>query len=66
MKYKLSPKTLTLIIKDVSPLIYEEEPVQHRTVHIELTEDQRVRLECLNNANLYEEISFCFLEDMEA
>jgi hypothetical protein len=66
--FKLTPKTLTVIIKNIAPLIFEENPPTYRSVHIELTEDQRIKLgyvgtNCGNE--IFEDVSQCFLEDLE-
>jgi len=59
---------LTVVIRDESPLIHMQEPVNHRTVHIELTQEQReqLALKCVGRAggtDLYEQIASAFLED---
>lgn len=58
---------LTFIIRDSSPLEFMLEPVTHRTVTIELTEEQinKLSLRWIGNrdGDLYEEISTVFYEE---
>ena len=58
---------LTVIIRNISPLIFMQEPVLHRTVHIELTPEQEkllaLRITGKNNGeDVVEDISSCFIE----
>ena len=58
---------LTVIIRDISPFIFMQEPVSHRTVHIELTPEQEKLLAFQvtgknNGEDVVEDISACFIE----
>lgn len=58
---------LTVIIRDISPLMFMQEPVTHRAVQIMLTPEQESQLclkvtGCNNGADITEEISSCFIE----
>ena len=58
---------LTVIIRDLSPMIHLQEPVSHRRVTFELTEEQEdlLKLKCtgsVGSANIFEEYSSCFIE----
>ena len=58
---------LTVIINNIAPFIHLQEPVQHRSVRIELTEEQKkmLRMKWVARSgatDYYEEISHCFLE----
>ena len=57
-----APDILTVIIRDVAPLMHLNEPCLHRTVQIALTAEQREALRFRHN---YEEVSSCHLEPPE-
>jgi len=59
---------LTVIMRDDSPMIFYQEPVRHRTVHIALTPGQQRQLEpritgTNGGREIREEIAMCFLEE---
>lgn len=63
-----APKFLTVIIGDDSRFIHLQEPVQHRTVKIKLTQEQRDALSlkftgAQGPVAHYEFISKCILEE---
>lgn len=59
---------LTVILRNISPFICLEEPVEHRTIHIEFTLEQ---LELLkprktgfsSGSPTFEQVSQCFIEE---
>ena len=53
---------LTVIMRDCGPLIHMNEPVAHRTVVIELTPHQSMKLKLKYT---HEEIGLCFLEEQD-
>ncbi len=58
---------LIVIIRDPSPMAVLQEPVRHRRVEIELTDEQVAALELYKTGisgglAIHEEYSFCFLE----
>ena len=58
---------LTVIIRNISPLIFLQEPADHRSVRIDLTPEQCAKLKFqmtgINSGDeIYEAISSCFLE----
>lgn len=71
MKTKLPEETkLTVVIRNLGPMFYAEEPPTHRTVQIQLTDEQleKLRLKVTHgfgypSIDQYEEISNCFLEE---
>jgi hypothetical protein len=59
---------LIVIIRDPAPLIMLEEPIQHRRVEIEFTEEQLEALRLFSHGvdrgkKIYEQYSFCFIEE---
>jgi hypothetical protein len=68
MKTKLGPRFLTVVLRDIAPMVHLNEPVNHRSVRIELTENQR-KILSLNNTHtiggieFYENISLAILEE---
>ena len=58
---------LNIIVRDISPFIFMQEPVEHRLVVVELTEEQEKAIALRktghsNGQDYYEEISNCFLD----
>lgn len=58
---------LTVIVRDTTPL-FMEEPIRHRSVQVELTDEQvkKIGLKHLGKNcghDIYEEISTCFIEE---
>lgn len=58
---------LHVTIRDPAPMIHLQEPVHHRLVTIELTEEQAERLKLRSvgydmGKQIFEEYSQCFLE----
>ena len=69
MKPRLPNKTLTVVIRDDSPLINAGDTPRYRTVQVELTDEQlqklKLRYSHSSGMNLYyEEISQCFIEPL--
>jgi hypothetical protein len=67
-KQKLPGNTLTVIIRDDSPLIFCDDTPRYRSVQLKLTDEQRndiaLKLMGTNCGNdVYESISSCFIED---
>lgn len=67
---KIPNVKLTVIIKDESPFICQQEPILHRTVHVNLTEGQLKELALyevgkVGKTPIFESISQAFLEDVE-
>ena len=64
-------KMITVIISNPGPFAFMQEPLTHRTVHLELTPEQKEKLK-LNHVgissgqDIYEEISSVFIEDNHA
>lgn len=61
---------LTVIIRDISPFIHFQDAPRHRSVTIELTQEQEALLgvgPCgyAQGATIYEEIAQCFIEPIE-
>ena len=52
-------KELTVIIADYAPFIHLQEPVNHRSVKIKLTDEQAEQFKLGKN----EHISQCFIEE---
>jgi hypothetical protein len=66
-KTMLPGNVLTVIIRDIGPLIHLQEPPTHRSVQITLTDEQRTALALQwtgSNCGVdhYEEIGQCFIE----
>lgn len=59
----MTPNVLTVIIRDEAPVRHLNEPCSYRSVHIELTAEQR---EMLVRRHDDESYSHCFLEPPEA
>jgi hypothetical protein len=62
------PKFLTVIIADYAKFTHAQEPVEHGSVKIELTQEQlnKLRLNYTDSRGTdkhYEKISQCFLEE---
>lgn len=62
--------TLTVIIADNSPFIFMQEPVRHRSVHVELTKEQEDKIRLCqtgisNGQVIRESISMCFIEEQQ-
>ena len=55
---------LTVIIRDDCPLIHCGDVPKYRRVTFELTDDQKSKLQARSNGNILEEISKCFLENV--
>ena len=67
MTTKLSATHLTVIIRDDNPLIHCGDVPTYRRVTFELTEEQKNKLALKhlgNGTNYYEQISKCFLENL--
>lgn len=67
-EHRYPPKTLRVIIRDAAPLAIMQEPVSHRSVSIELTDEQMERLRLHSHgsaggAPIYEEVSLVFFEE---
>lgn len=61
-------RTLTVVISNVAPLVHLGEPVQQRTVQIELTDEQieAIKLNWVGTDRgneLHEHVSCCFFDD---
>ena len=57
---------LTVIIRDPAPMVHMGESPTHRTVVIELTEEQASKIQLKKTSNspeMFEEISMCILEE---
>ena len=68
MRTRLPNVKLTVVIRDVMPLISMQEPVSHRTVTIELTPSQKEQLALRYRGTncgqeVWEDISQCFMEE---
>lgn len=66
---KLGPECVTFVIRDIMSFVHLQEPVQHRTVQIALTESQRnqLRLRYLGKVSgspVFEEISQVFVDEV--
>lgn len=58
---------LTVVVRDISPFVFMQEPCVYRSVHIELTDEQRRQLALRNvgvncGTPVYEEFAQAFLE----
>ena len=61
-KAKIPNVVLTVIIADDQPLVIFGDPPTHRSVRLELTEEQK---KALTLDAKHERISHCFLEDVD-
>jgi hypothetical protein len=64
----MKKQVLTVVIADYSEFICAQEPVQHRTVRIELTNEQQDQLQMRQTGTscgnpIFERVSMVFLED---
>lgn len=59
---KKIPTRVTFVLANYSDFVNLQEPVQHRSVTIELTPEQRESIR-LRMAHGYESVSLCFVED---
>ena len=64
---RLPENTLTVVIRDDSPMIFSQDAPSYRSVKITLTEEQRrdMYLECTGSQGstpIYEVVSKCFIE----
>jgi hypothetical protein len=62
--------TVTFIVADYAPFIILQEPVRHRSVHIELTQEQIEKIGLKQSGTdcgkpIIETISKCFVENKE-
>ena len=67
MRTRSPGKFLTVVIADDSRFIHLQEPVLHRSVQIELTEEQQQQLAlrwtgALGKTDIFETVSRCFIE----
>lgn len=67
---KIPKVKLTVVIRDDSAFIHQQEPIVHRTVHVDLTQDQLKQLTLyevgkVGKTPIFESISQSFLEDAE-
>lgn len=68
MAHKFPSRKLRVIIRDPAPLVVLSEPVAHRSVEIELTDEQLDKLRLRNTGvscgnPLFEDISSVFFEE---
>jgi hypothetical protein len=64
---KIPNVKLTVVIRDIAPFVHMQEAPTHRTVHIELTDQQKdlLRLSCVGQVGgrpMHEELDKAFLE----
>jgi len=62
-----APRYLVVVIRDATPLVLLDEPVEHRMVVIELTDEQAALLALQQTGQqgrtlLYESVSACWLQ----
>ena len=67
---RLPGKYLTVIIRDCAPYVHMQEPLGHRAIRIELTDEQRRQLalrwtHTIGTEEGYEEVSQVILEPAE-
>ena len=60
---------ITVIIRDISPVVHLNEPVGLRTARIELTKEQEEKLKLrsigfINGVEMFEQYSICILEEV--
>jgi hypothetical protein len=65
---EMGPRVLTVVIRDISPFVFLGDSVTHRTVRIELTPEQRERIQLRwcgtdRGSDVYEAVSSCFFEE---